>query len=67
MKPNEVSFAETFGLSSASLNAIKKKEQKNVEPSNAPEPTVPLSAGASAFAFRNYGVAELFQGKRVRT
>ena len=42
MKPNEVSFAESFGLSNASLNAIKKRELKNVEPSSAPQNAVPL-------------------------
>lgn len=64
MKPNEVSFAESFGLNKASLIGIKKRELNNVEPSNAPQKVVPLSAGADAFAFRNHGIAELFQGKQ---
>ena len=65
MKPNQVSFAESFGLNKASLDAIKKRELKNVVPDSTPQKAVPLSAGADAFAFRNHGIAELFQGKQI--
>lgn len=64
MNPN-IFFANALGLSRANVSAIKKRDQHgNVVPI-APGNSVPLSAGANAFVFRNRGIAELFQGKQA--
>lgn len=63
MKPNEMSLAHAFGLSNASLSAIKKRELQKAGLSPAAENPIPLSAGANAFAFRTRGLAEFFQRK----
>jgi len=60
-----VFLANALGLSGANVSVIKKRDQES-EVKPAPRGgTVPLSAGADAFAFRNHGIAELFQGKPV--
>ena len=64
MKPNESSLAQSFGLSNASLNAIKKQEHvKAVSPPVVDRPG-PMTVGPDAFAFRTRGLAEFFQRER---
>lgn len=60
MKPNQISFASSFGLSNANLAAIKKQEKAGLPAVDHPSP---FGFGASAFAFRNQGVQALFQRK----
>lgn len=62
---SNVFLANALGLSGANVTAIKKRDQQSDVTPTPRGSTVPLSAGASAFAFRNHGIAELFQGKQV--
>lgn len=62
---SNVFLANALGLSGANVTAIKKRDQQSEATPVPRGSTVPLSAGADAFAFRNHGIAELFRGKKA--